>query len=265
MRWDLIILPVLVVAAGVAVAIYFSDRDPASNRTEVKPVAGVITVSATPAVAAVSVDGAKRCANTPCRLAGLPLDRELLVTVEAPGHNVWMQRLVIGAAEPTMSVHALLVKATPTQDAPGSDSKPPASTADASVKGQVPKKSSTKKVGGSGKRPSTKNGAKEKKVGSGSGSTKLQMAIVDAGRDQAILVVDVRPTWAEVWINGKRVGTTPMQIAVPAGKHTVELKNEKMGYQAKKSITAVKGKKIKLSGTITTPTAPAPSQPPAAR
>ena len=39
------------------------------------------------------------------------------------------------------------------------------------------------------------------------------------------LTIDVRP-WAEVFINGKAVGNTPMQHELAAGSYSVELKNE---------------------------------------
>jgi hypothetical protein len=78
------------------------------------------------------------------------------------------------------------------------------------------------------------------------------MTTVDIEEPQAILAVDVRP-WAEVWVDGQKVGHTPMQVAVPPGRHTVELKNAELGYHKTYRIRAQPKKKIKNTEALQPP------------
>jgi PEGA domain-containing protein len=46
----------------------------------------------------------------------------------------------------------------------------------------------------------------------------------NAGPDAAKLMVRSLPSQAQVWINGKPVGMTPMLLIVPPGKYKIELR-----------------------------------------
>ena len=90
-----------------------------------------------------------------------------------------------------------------------------------------------------------------------------RVVVVDAeSKETAVLVADVRPGWAEVWLDGKRLGATPIHIEIPPGKHVVQLKNEKLGFSKRYTFKSVLGKKVKISDTTETqpPTAPPPGR-----
>ena len=75
---------------------------------------------------------------------------------------------------------------------------------------------------------------------------------VDIDGPEPVLVVDVRP-WAEVWVDGQKLGHTPMQKAVPPGPHKVELKNPELGFSKAYRIRSEPKKKVKISETLPEP------------
>jgi serine/threonine-protein kinase len=51
--------------------------------------------------------------------------------------------------------------------------------------------------------------------------------------------------YATVWLNGKRLGETPLApITVPAGRHTVRLVNEELGKDVTRQIEARAGETV---------------------
>ncbi|MFH1131419.1 MAG: PEGA domain-containing protein, partial [Pseudomonadota bacterium] len=207
--------------------------------------AGVLNVFATPSKAEVRVDGAQRCKNTPCRLGGLPQNRELLVTVHAPGYNVWMQRVVLASNEPILVLRAHLTPASPPTEDNGKAPEGKAAT------DNPPQKGATKRAGKTGK-------AKTHVARSQKGNAKITTVDNDPRYAQmAILVIEVRP-WAEVWIDGQKVGPTPVQLQIDPGKRIIELKNPEYSFNKTYKIIARKGKKVKIMDEI-----PPSSQPPA--
>ncbi len=212
--------------------------------------AGVINVLANPNTSSVSIDGAQRCPATPCQIAGLPLGREILITLRATGYTLWMQRIVLTKSDPKLLLRADLAPELKTQPLPPKPEQPPASQ---------------KRAGGSSKasvrKQPSKVGVKPKATkGTASSHTPCQMAVTDIEGDQAILVVDARP-WAEIWINGQKVGVTPFQRAVPVGSFKVELKNPELKYAKSCPVQAQKGKKVKILEAIPAPQAsPTPAK-----
>ena len=213
--------------------------------------AGVINVLANPSTAVVSVDGARRCPSTPCQIAGLPLNREMVLTVKSKGFELWMQRLVLTTSEPRLLLRADL---TPLSRPPPDAGAPDRSAA------------TTGKDGGSaatkvhGKRPGThgpalKHGPAAKQ--GGSGKSQGQMAVTPTGGDDCVLAVDVRP-WAEVWVDGKQRGHTPLQLSLQPGQHVIELRNPDMKYKKVFRKRIKKGTKLKISEAIQQPEAPKP-------
>ena len=69
----------------------------------------------------------------------------------------------------------------------------------------------------------------------------------------AVVVIDVRPAWAEVWVEGQQVGVTPLQRQIKPGRYKIELKNAKLGYHRTVTINPVAGKKVKISDTVALP------------
>ncbi len=59
------------------------------------------------------------------------------------------------------------------------------------------------------------------------------------------ITVDVQP-WAEVLLDGKTVGHTPLQKVISAGRHTIHLRNPQVGYEKKFKLKFKKGTKSKL-------------------
>ena len=221
--------------------------------------AGVINVLAQPPAAVVAVDGARRCPSTPCQIAGLPLDREIVLTVKSPGHELWMQRLVLTESEPRLLLRADL---TPLR-------KAPRRAPDAAVKAKAPPASRpAAKAGKAGKpahkgtRPHSKAGRPQPKVGPGPAAKKGpraksqgQMAVTPVEGEGCFLAVDVRP-WAEVWVDGKKVGHTPIQVPLTPGRHTIKLHNPELNYVKVIRKTLKKGTKLKISEAIVPPDQP---------
>jgi len=259
-----VVLALALALASAAGAYYWAGRsrvedDPNTNTKPKITMAGVINVLATPRGAAVSLDGAQRCTTTPCRLDGLPLNRELLVTVKRPGYNIWMQRLLVTDAQPMLIVKAQLTSSTATQPDATARKSPPPKKANTDHRRPANKKRTTRVSPKRGtKPPGKKPPAKTKQVAAAKGSTG-RVVVVDAeSKETAILVADVRPGWAEVWVDGKRIGATPIHIAIPPGKHVVELKNSKLNFAKRYSIKSVLGKKVKISDTTATKPPAAP-------
>ncbi|MCC6750033.1 MAG: serine/threonine protein kinase [Deltaproteobacteria bacterium] len=230
--------------------------------------AGVVDIMANPASTAVSVDGAQRCSSTPCRIEGLPLGRELLITLRSPGHDLWMQRLVLTPNDPRLLLRADLTPSgrpggagVPKEGgAPVEKGGSSGSAADKVGKsGKTSKGSKGVKTGGTPKAPEG-GAAAGGEAGKGSApSTKPQkgtgiVTVVDSDvADISMLVVDVKPAWAEVSIDGQKAGHTPLQIKIEPGKHTIELKNSELNYHRVYKIKAKIGKKVKISDTIQQP------------
>ena len=262
--WVVIAVVAVLVASGSLIYVFFGDRIGTTPRPTSRPVnkpklgAGVIHIHSNPSESSVSIDGAKRCFSTPCRVAGLPLGRELLLSLRSEGHSLWMQRVVLTPHQPKLLLRADLTplpgykkKPPPPKTRPGSAAK--------KVSGSAP--TPRKKTGGA--RPPTarkKTGAvpgKRKPAGGSApgaprGKKKGNMTIIASGSDAAVLAVDVRP-WAEVWVDGQRIGFTPLVRQMPLGKHKLVLKNADLKYEKSFSIHAKKGKKVKISDVIAPP------------
>ena len=52
--------------------------------------------------------------------------------------------------------------------------------------------------------------------------------------------------WAEVLIDGKVKGHTPLQTELSPGRHTIELRNQAANYRKRFTLTFRKGTKTKL-------------------
>jgi serine/threonine-protein kinase len=222
---------------------------PKEGSARVEPGAGVLSILSNPTTATVSVDGAQRCPSTPCQVAGLPLGRELVLTLRAPGHTLWMQRLVLTASEPKLLLRADLAP----------ESAPPPARPDAKVRAKV--EGPPEKKGGDKKGPAPKKGepkaGSEPKPGEKKGppaKSQGQVATVplEPGNTSALLAVDVRP-WAEVWVDGQKVGHTPLQRELKPGARVVELRNPELNFKKRYRIKAVAGKKVKISEVLQPP------------
>jgi serine/threonine protein kinase len=208
--------------------------------------AGVINVLANPPNASVSIDGARRCPSTPCQVAGLPLNRELVLTVKSKGYELWMQRLVLTTNEPKLLLRADLTPQT--QPEPTAPTGRHASADDAGKTPQPKKKPRH--------RP-----PKGPKASKGQAKSEGQIVTTAIPAEVCLLAVDVRP-WAEVWVDGKKVGHTPLQVQLPPGMRRIELKNPDLKYVKTFRRRAKNGTKIKISEAIQPPGQPPPGQPP---
>ena len=84
----------------------------------------------------------------------------------------------------------------------------------------------------------------------GANGSKEKVSVVSIKSKDALLAVDVRPGWAEVWIDGTQQGHTPIQLTVEPGRHKIELKNEELNYHRVYQKQFRAGKKVKISDTI---------------
>jgi serine/threonine-protein kinase len=247
-NWSAVAALAALAAAGVTIYVLrfrAPPVPPTNDPAATSPVgAGVISIMSNPANASVSVDGAQRCPSTPCQIAGLPLNRELLITLRAPSHTLWMQRLVLTASDPKLLLRADLAPELPAQVAP----RP--ADAQASPGTGPDKTSAAKKVRAGTKRaPGHKKEAAKKTPGSKGGG---KVVVVPIDEDVALLAVDAQP-WAEVWVNGQKAGHTPLQIPVKPGACTVELKNPGLKFSKAYRIKAANKKKVKIFEQLPAP------------
>ena len=258
--WVVVALLAVLVAAGSLGYVFLGDRLRVTPRPATRPTpkptmgAGVIHIHSNPSESSVSIDGAKRCFSTPCRVAGLPLGRELLLTLRAPGHSLWMQRVVLTSHQPKLLLRADLTPLSgykkPTKGkAKKADPTRAAKKAGAARTPATPRK----KPGVVAKRPPA-SAAKRKPAARPGKAKKIgkNITITSSGSDASVLAIDVRP-WAEVWVNDRKVGYTPIVRQIPPGKYKIGLKNPSMNYQKTYPITVKKGKKVKIADVIAPP------------
>ena len=240
---------VLLVAAAVVLPELLGNgddqRDVEKPRKPGAAVAGRLLLSAYRANATVSGDGAQRCDKIPCEVKGLPLGT-LMVTVRADGYRLWNQRVVLTSKEPSLKLHAML---EPFPDASGGSS-PDAGTkkTPAKTKKHPGKRHPGKRHPGKrhpGKRQPGKTGPKGR-PSKGAGVVRSTKSEVPG----CWLVVDVRPSWAEVWLDGQKLGNTPLMRGIKPGRHKIELKNPMLGYHVYYRIRAKNGFKVKIADTI---------------
>jgi hypothetical protein len=69
----------------------------------------------------------------------------------------------------------------------------------------------------------------------------------------ALLEVDSRPAGAQVWVDGRLVGTTPLQVSgVGAGSHEVRL--ELRGYRPwRTSVSVGRGARARVAASLEQP------------
>jgi serine/threonine-protein kinase len=240
-------------SAGVLVylRVYSPVEPPAGpRRAAAAPAgAGVINVLANPPKAVVAVDGARRCPSTPCNIPGLPLGKELVLTVKAKGFELWMQRLVLTQSDPKLLLRADLTPADPSAPAPSPRTE---------EKKKQPDSKGTAKKAAHRPRPRTK--ARVRKPANKGPKSKGQVNVSPVQGEASFVAVDVRP-WAEVWVDGKKIGHTPIQFPVPPGKHTIELRNPELNFKKVFRKKIKKGTKLKISEAIQPPKSP-PGPPP---
>ena len=70
------------------------------------------------------------------------------------------------------------------------------------------------------------------------------------GSKMSIIVVDVRPAWAEVWVDGKMLGPTPIMRPIQPGRHRIDLRNPKLKFHVFYRVKIKPGDKIKIADTI---------------
>ncbi|MBK8479915.1 MAG: serine/threonine protein kinase [Proteobacteria bacterium] len=252
-----LLLVVIAVAAVLMVFLRREDRLLAGSGLAQgslqQPSAGGLDVWSKPE-AAVFVDGAQRCARTPCSISGLPLGRELLVTVRGgAGYSLWVQRAVLTPQQPRLLLEAVLMP-----EAPGTRSSAgKAAARDSSVAaGSSASGKASAGKGTGGEHPA--RAATEPQPGSAESAKrgsrgKGKVSVGKAEGADAILASDVRPGWAEVFVDDKSVGHTPLQVTIEAGRHVIELKNQQFGFHAVYRINARPGTKTKITDQIAQP------------
>jgi serine/threonine protein kinase len=256
----LIVIAVLLALGSAGLVLYLRFASPPGPKqgdprrtSDPAAGAGVINVLANPPKAVVAVDGARRCPSTPCNIPGLPLGKELVLTVKAKGFELWMQRLVLTSSDPKLLLRADLTPADP--NAP-STSKPPKTKTKTKTKKKP--EAATPAKGARKRRPKTRVKKPASKKGP---KSKGQVAVTPIQGENCFIAVDVRP-WAEVWVDGKKIGHTPIQFPVPPGKHTIELRNPGLNYKKVFKKKIKKGTKLKISEAIQPPKQPPPGKAP---
>jgi len=261
-----LVVVVVVVASVLLLAMRREDRLFSSGALAPaglqQPSAGGLDVWSKPE-AAVFVDGAQRCARTPCSISGLPLGRELLVTVRGSAdYNLWVQRAVLTPQQPRLLLEAVLMPLAPV----ARQTAVRAAARDGGGSHAPTHHPGRGATGGTSEGAAPNHAAGASPAGATAAATpgsrgKGKVSIGKAEGAETILASDVRPGWAEVFVDDKSVGHTPLQVAIEPGRHVVELKNEQFGFHAVYRINARPRTKTKITDQIAQPKAPEPSAP----
>lgn len=171
---------------------------------------GRLQVRSTPAGARVTLDG-RNAGVTPATLTNLS-EGAHIVRVSRDGYVTAERRVRIRAAQTSQSIDVTLAAVRA--------ARPPAAAASKPVETPPPAAAPTPAAG---TRPAGGQGA---------------------------LVVDSRPAGARVFVDGRQVGVTPLQLdSVDAGSHAVRLELEGFGPWAT-TVQVVRGQRARVSGSL---------------
>lgn len=59
--------------------------------------------------------------------------------------------------------------------------------------------------------------------------------------------INVRKSWANVYVDGKSSGTTPLTVELSPGSHTIRVQNTDTGYEAQETISVISGQLLKIT------------------
>jgi len=209
-------------------------------------------------------------------------DIDHTLRVEAEGYEVYTDTVQVAAGEKfRLKVNLIAVDAPPETtngavevverptppDTPPSDDTPPPAVVDAAISFTSAPSGAEVLVDGRsvGRTPTTWSGAKAgrsykvqyRKSGYASANSRVKVP-KDGGTipakgslkaekvDPGELFVNVKGGWGEVWIDGRRVDTTPLKHQLPAGTYKVKVVNKDAGFEETRSVTIVPGKTQKL-------------------
>jgi hypothetical protein len=78
-------------------------------------------------------------------------------------------------------------------------------------------------------------------VPSGGGRQTYDKTLQARAAGEGKLSVNVSGGWAEVYVDGKKIGTTPIMSTLPAGAHEVRVKRDDIGLDQHKTVTVSAG------------------------
>ena len=59
--------------------------------------------------------------------------------------------------------------------------------------------------------------------------------------------INVRKSWANVYVDGTSSGTTPLTVELSPGSHTIRVQNTDTGYEAQQTISVISGQLMKIT------------------
>lgn len=250
-----------------------------SGLIPIVPKAGILQIQAHPSQVEVFIDDAQRCSLTPCQINGLPLGRELILSIKAKGYADWNQRIILTAQDPQLQLNAYLapqakvmplspekdVNILPSRNQNGANAEDTTKPEDIDYKSTSLPSRENEKTSKINERVNKKYNTHKKtarfknprdvrpivRLNSTTAHSRGNVNSVAISSNEALLAADVQP-WAEMWIDGKKRGHTPIQVAVTPGKHKVELKNIDLRFVKTYFIQAKRGIKIKIQEVIAT-------------
>jgi hypothetical protein len=223
---------VTVVKKGYATGVQTVTLNPGERKqveVALKPLLGEVWISSDPPGAKVYLDGRDMALKTPTRLSGLLPDKYQL-RLKKEGYKAWKDEVIVKASE------TLDLPTAKLQEAFGKLNLHVSPWADVYHKG---KKLGTTPLANIRFQEGThklvlKNPRLniEKEVPVKIVADKANTKIVDLMEGiKGALKIKVNP-WADVYVDGKRKGTTPLKpIELTAGEHTVLVKNERLGAE----------------------------------
>lgn len=87
-------------------------------------------------------------------------------------------------------------------------------------------------------------------VPSGGGAVRAAATLKPVAQDPGEVFVNVKGGWGEVWIDGKKIDTTPLKHSLSPGKHTVKVVNSDAGLEETRTVTIQSGKTQRLTFSL---------------
>ena len=214
----------------------------------------------------------------------VPPEEDLELRVEAPGFQPWSETVHVAAGERLMS--RVTLTPLPSNEPPHTDVGPrvqpppgpeprnspstdqPATKSasasissnpsgadvyvDGSLVGRTPMTWQGARAGGSYAIELRKDGY-ESARGSASlpdegGSTSFSRTLKPVASEPGKVSVNIKSGWAEVWIDGKKIDTTPLfNHSLSAGSHTIRVVNEPAGIDESRTVTVTAGETNKVN------------------
>jgi hypothetical protein len=217
------LLAALAVAGSVGVLVLSQDPPQTITTTEVVSASPSIVLRISPVEGVVKIDGKEAGKGSTLTVPDLSVGKHR-VEVSADGHEPFAEDVDVGEGEKVR----LDVKLVPVRKSP-------------EVRVESPSKFSSNEAA---VRVGPKVDAKAAEM-----ETKAELPPPPpAEKPKGKVSINVSGTWADIYVDGKKIGTTPISgYQLPAGTYAVRAKNDAVGLDATKQVTVKAGESSSVS------------------